>query len=268
MNPLMLLQQANLPGLCAMSGALGAIFGSFLGVVTERIPPLVMEEEGAGNLLFPASHCPECHHALSAWENIPIISWCVLRGRCRHCHAAIPLRLLLVEVFSALFFATSAAMAPSFAEMIALWVMWSLLLPLVVIDARYMLLPDCLTQPLLWAGLLFHAHFRMLPLTDAIYGAVAGYLSLWTVYWAFRLLTGREGLGYGDFKLLAALGAWCGWQALPSLLLIAALGGIIMHCLLKPFANKNNLISFGPYLAFAGMSVFIAQIMHFPFLIK
>ncbi|MBG0637701.1 prepilin peptidase [Enterobacter asburiae] len=265
MNPLMLLQQASLPGLCVMSGALGAILGSFLGVVAERIPPLVMEEEGAGNLLFPASHCPECHHALSAWENIPIISWCALRGRCRHCHSAIPLRLLLVEVCSALFFAASAALAPSFTALIALWLMWSLLLPLVVIDARHMLLPDCLTQPLLWTGLMFHALFLTLPLTDVIYGAVAGYLSLWLVYWAFRLLTGREGLGYGDFKLLAALGAWCGWQALPSIVLIAALGGIIMHCLLKPFENKNNLISFGPYIAFSGLVVFIAQIPHLIF---
>ncbi|MFW7193882.1 prepilin peptidase [Enterobacter sp. BNK-29] len=265
MNPLMLLQQASLPGLCVMSGALGAILGSFLGVVAERIPPLVMEEEGAGNLLFPASHCPDCHHALSAWENIPIISWCALRGRCRHCHSAIPLRLLLVEVFSALFFAASAALAPSFTALIALWLMWSLLLPLVVIDARHMLLPDCLTQPLLWTGLMFHALFRTLPLTEAIYGAVAGYLSLWLVYWAFRLLTGREGLGYGDFKLLAALGAWCGWQALPSIVLIAALGGIIMHSLLKPFENKNNLISFGPYIAFSGLVVFISQISHLIF---
>lgn len=265
MNPLMLLQQASLPGLCVMSGALGAILGSFLGVVAERIPPLVMEEEGAGNLLFPASHCPDCHHALSAWENIPIISWCALRGRCRQCHSAIPLRLLLVEVCSALFFAASAALAPSFTALIALWLMWSLLLPLVVIDARHMLLPDCLTQPLLWTGLMFHALFRTLPLTDAIYGAAAGYLSLWLVYWAFRLLTGREGLGYGDFKLLAALGAWCGWQALPSIVLIAALGGIIMHCLLKPFENKNNLISFGPYIAFSGLVVFISQILHLIF---
>ncbi|WP_336218744.1 A24 family peptidase [Citrobacter amalonaticus] len=260
MNSLMLLQQMNLPVLCAMSGALGAIIGSFLGVVAERIPALVMEEEGAGNLLFPASHCPECHHALSAWENIPIISWCVLRGRCRHCHTSIPLRLLLVEVLSALFFALSAALAPSFSGMMALWVMWSLLLPLVVIDARHMLLPDCLTQPLLWCGLLFHALFQTLPLTDAVYGAVAGYLSLWSVYWVFRLLTGREGLGYGDFKLLAALGAWCGWQVLPSILLIAALGGIVVHVLLKPLANKNTLISFGPYLAFSGLAVFIAQV--------
>lgn len=265
MNPLMLLQQASLPGLCVMSGALGAILGSFLGVVAERIPPLVMEEEGAGNLLFPASHCPDCHHALSAWENIPIISWCALRGRCRHCHSAIPLRLLLVEVCSALFFAASAALAPSFTALIALWLMWSLLLPLVVIDARHMLLPDCLTQPLLWTGLMFHALFRTLPLTDAIYGSAAGYLSLWLVYWAFRLLTGREGLGYGDFKLLAALGAWCGWQALPSIVLIAALGGIIMHCLLKPFENKNNLISFGPYIAFSGLVVFISKILHLIF---
>jgi len=265
MNSLMLLQQTHLSGLCVMSGTLGAILGSFLGVVAERIPPLVMEEEGAGNLLFPASHCPACNHSLSAWENIPVISWCALRGRCRHCHTSIPLRLLLVEVFSATFFAISAALAPSFSALIALWVMWSLLLPLVVIDARHMLLPDCLTQPLLWSGLVLHAWFHTLPLTDAVYGAVAGYLSLWSVYWAFRLLTGREGLGYGDFKLLAALGAWCGWQAIPSILLIAALGGIIVHVLLKPFENKNTLISFGPYLAFSGLAIFMAKNVAFIF---
>ncbi|MEN8469913.1 A24 family peptidase, partial [Enterobacter cloacae subsp. cloacae] len=120
-------------------------------------------------------------------------------------------------------------------------------------------LPDCLTQPLLWAGLLLHVFDHTLPLRDALFGAVAGYLSLWLLYWAFRLITGREGLGYGDFKLLAALGAWCGWQALPSIELAAALSGIVGYFAVNNL-NKNNLtISFGPYLAFAGIGVFISQ---------
>lgn len=265
MNPLMLIQTQNLPGLCALSAGLGAIIGSFLGVVAERIPPLVMGEEGAGNLLFPASHCPECSHPLSGWENIPVLSWCCLRGRCRHCQAAIPVRLLLVEVFSALFFAFSAAFAPSLPVLLSLWLLWSLLLPLVIIDARHLLLPDCLTQPLLWAGLLTSALFHTLPLTDALYGAVAGYLSLWLLYWAFRLLTGREGLGYGDFKLLAALGSWCGWQLLPTLVLIAALSGIAVSVLFIQSERKNTLIPFGPSLAIAGMVTFILRMMNFLF---
>ncbi|HEC5278614.1 TPA: prepilin peptidase [Enterobacter cloacae] len=265
MSPLMLLREGNLPALCLMSGALGGIIGSFLGVVAERIPPLVKEEEGAGNLLFPASHCPECGHPLSWWENIPVLSWCGLRGRCRCCKAAIPVRLLLLELSSALFFALTAAFAPSLTTLIALWVLWCGLLPLATIDAKHMLLPDCLTQSLLWAGLLYHALCHTLPLTDALYGAVAGYLSLWLVYWAFRLTTGREGLGYGDFKLLAALGAWCGWQALPSLLLAAALSGIALYCLFYKAVKKNNVIPFGPMLSLAGLVIFILQTLQLTF---
>lgn len=140
----------------------------------------------------------------------------------------IPLRLLLVELASALFCGNGGG-APSFVTLITLWVLWCGLLPLMMIDAKYMLLPDCLTQPLLWAGLLLHCVFHTMPLASALYGAVAGYLILWLVYWSFRLLTGREGLGQGDFKLLAALGAWCGWQALPLLILVAALSGIVLY---------------------------------------
>lgn len=265
MNPLTLLQGSQMPTLCLMSGALGSIIGSFLGVVAERIPPLVKEEEGAGNLLFPASHCPVCSHRLSWWENIPVLSWCALRGRCRCCNAAIPARLLFLELSSAFFFALTAAFAPSLAGLLALWVLWCGLLPLATIDAKHMLLPDCLTQPLLWAGLLYHALSHTLPLTDALYGAAAGYLSLWLIYWAFRLTTGREGLGYGDFKLLAALGAWCGWQALPSLLLAAALSGIALYFLFYKAVKENSVIPFGPMLSLAGLTIFILQILQFTF---
>ena len=159
-----------------------------------------------------------------------------------------------------MFFGLTARWIPDLASLFSLWVLAAFLLPLAMIDGQHQLLPDCLTQPLLWAGLLFHAFSHGLPLRDALLGAVAGYLSLWLVYWAFRLLTRREGLGYGDFKLLAALGAWCGWQSLPAIELIAALSGIVGYLLLNK-SNKNNLtIAFGPYLAFAGIALYTYQL--------
>ncbi|URO00618.1 A24 family peptidase [Leclercia adecarboxylata] len=247
------------PGFWAASGVLGAILGSFLGVVVERLPGWMREEEGAGNLLYPPSHCPACQHRLSAWENIPLVSWLMLRGRCRCCRSPIPLRVLMVELLSALFFALSAWLIPDLTVLLALWLLWCGLLPLAMIDLRERLLPDCLTQPLLWAGLLVHLHAHLLPLTDALYGAVAGYLALWLVYHGHRLVTGREGLGYGDFKLLAALGAWCGWQALPSILMLAALGGILGWALCFRHQENGNVIPFGPFLALAGLVIFILQ---------
>lgn len=265
MNTFALMRDTWPVGFPAMSAILGSIVGSFLGVVAERVPGMVMEEEGSGNLLFPASHCPVCQHTLAAWENIPLVSWLVLRGRCRSCHTAIPLRIFLIELFSALFFGITAWCMPDVQALFSLWLLAAFLLPLTMIDWRYQLLPDWLTQPLLWAGLLLHAFDHRLPLRDALFGAVAGYLSLWLLYWAFRLTTGREGLGYGDFKLLAALGAWCGWQSLPVLELVAALSGIVGYFTLFNL-NKNNLtISFGPYLSFAGIVVFISQQFAFIF---
>ena len=260
MNTVTLMREIYPVGFPVMSAILGSMVGSFLGVVAERVPGMVMEEEGAGNLLFPASHCPVCQHDLAAWENIPLVSWLVLRGRCRQCGTAIPLRLLMLELVTALFFGLTALCIPGEPALFSLWLLAAFLLPLAMIDWQHQLLPDCLTQPLLWAGLLLHLVDHTLPLKDALVGAVAGYLSLWSLYWAFRLLTGREGLGYGDFKLLAALGAWCGWQALPTLELIAALSGIVGY-FATTHANKNNrVISFGPYLAFAGMTVFVYQV--------
>lgn len=246
MNTFALMRDAFPVGFPIMSAILGGIVGSFLGVVAERVPGMVMDEEGSGNLLIPASHCPVCQHALAAWENIP-------------------LRLFLVELISALFFGITAWCMPDVQALFSLWLLAAFLLPLAMIDWQHQLLPDCLTQPLLWAGLLLHVFDHTLPLRDALFGAVAGYLSLWLLYWAFRLITGREGLGYGDFKLLAALGAWCGWQALPSIELAAALSGIVGYFAVNNL-NKNNLtISFGPYLAFAGIGVFISQQIAFTF---
>ena len=264
MNTLMLVRESHPAAFAAMSGVLGAILGSFLGVVVERVPAMVMEESRI-NLLFPASHCPDCQHVLRPWENIPLLSWLALRGRCRCCGTAIPLRLFLLELFTALFFSLTARWIPETESLFSLWVLAAFLLPLAMIDWQHQLLPDCLTQPLLWAGLLFHAFGDSLPLRDALYGAVAGYLSLWLVYWAFRLLTRREGLGYGDFKLLAALGAWCGWQVLPNLELIAALTGIVGYLLLNKLNKNNQTIAFGPYLAFAGIVLYTSQLFAFTY---
>ncbi|WP_312346567.1 A24 family peptidase [Leclercia sp.] len=242
-----------------MSAIFGAIIGSFLGVVAERIPPMLLEDEARINLLFPASHCPACQHDLAWWENIPLVSWLALRGRCHHCGSAIPLRLWLLEAFTFLFFGATAWCMPDIPALFSLWLLSAFLLPLAIIDGRHLLLPDCLTQPLLWAGLLVHLISPTLPLRDAIIGAVAGYLSLWLIYWAFRLMTGREGLGYGDFKLLAALGAWCGWQALPDVLLLASLTGIAGHLLFIKSDKKAAYIPFGPALAVGGVIAFILQ---------
>ncbi|WP_336996987.1 prepilin peptidase [Leclercia sp. M50] len=248
------------PGLFSlMSAVFGAIIGSFLGVVAERIPPMLLEDEAGINLLVPGSHCPACQHDLAWWQNIPLVSWLALRGRCHYCGSAIPLRLWLLEAFTFLFFGTTAWSMPDLAGLFSLWLLSAFLLPLALIDGRHLLLPDCLTQPLLWAGLLVHLISPTLPLRDAIIGAVAGYLSLWLVYWTFRLMTGREGLGYGDFKLLAALGAWCGWQALPDVLLLASLTGIAGHLLFIKADQKAAHIPFGPALAVGGVITFILQ---------
>lgn len=182
MNTFALMWDAFPVGFPIMSAILGGIVGSFLGVVAERVPGIVMNEEGSGNLLIPASHCPVCQHALAAWENIPLLSWLLLRGRCHQCGSAIPLRLFLVELISALFFGITAWCMPDVQALFSLWLLAAFLLPLAMIDWQHQLLPDCLTQPLLWAGLLLHVFDHTLPLRDALFGAVAGYLSLWLLY--------------------------------------------------------------------------------------
>lgn len=242
-----------------MSGILGAIMGSFLGVVAERVPAaLLRDEEILPGLLHPPSHCPLCQQKLTWWQNIPLLGWCLLGGRCAHCRVPIPFRLLLVELLSMIFFAVTAWAFPLPAHFLLLWTLWCGLMPLTLIDARYMLLPDCLTQPLLWGGLIFNALTARLPLVDALSGAVAGYLTLWLLYWLFRLVTRREGLGYGDFKLLAALGAWLGWQALPPLLLGASLMAILLM-LVTNRCRTQQAIPFGPALSTAALSLAVMQ---------
>ncbi|HHQ4651858.1 TPA: prepilin peptidase [Aeromonas hydrophila] len=247
------------------------MIGSFLNVVIHRLPIMLEREwqaeylgyfnpetqpqqEERYNLMVPRSACPHCGHAITAMENIPLLSWLWLKGRCRECQAPISARYPLVELLTALLsLVVAATFAPGWGLLAALLLTW-VLVALTFIDLDKMLLPDQLTLPLLWGGLLFNLAGGFAPLADAVIGAMAGYLVLWSLYWAFKLLTGKEGMGYGDFKLLAALGAWLGWQALPIMLLLSSLVGAFIGIGLILLRNhhQNKPIPFGPYLAIAG----------------
>ena len=247
----------------------GAMVGSFLNVVIHRLPRMLeqqwqaqareilglpLEPRARYDLARPASHCPHCGHAISAWENVPLASWLVLRGRCRHCRAPIGWRYPLVELLAAL--AALAALwrfGMGWQALAGAGFLWCVI-ALAFIDLDTRLLPDDLTLPLLWAGLLVNLqeHFASLP--EAVLGAVAGYLILWSIYWLFKLLTGKEGMGYGDFKLLAAIGAWLGWTALPLVLLLASLTGAVVGIALKTLGHlgQGQPLPFGPFLAAGG----------------
>ncbi|HDX8615395.1 TPA: prepilin peptidase [Aeromonas dhakensis] len=247
------------------------MIGSFLNVVIHRLPIMLerewqaeylsyfnpetqLQQEERYNLMVPRSACPHCGHAITAMENIPLLSWLWLKGRCRECQAPISSRYPLVELLTALLsLVVAATFPPGWGLLAALLLTW-VLVALTFIDLDKMLLPDQLTLPLLWGGLLFNLAGGFAPLADAVIGAMAGYLVLWSLYWAFKLLTGKEGMGYGDFKLLAALGAWLGWQALPIVLLLSSLVGAIIGISLILLRNhhQNKPIPFGPYLAIAG----------------
>jgi len=217
-------------------------------------PETQLQQEERYNLMVPRSACPHCGHAITAMENIPLLSWLWLKGRCRECQAPISARYPLVELLTALLsLVVAATFPPGWGLLAALLLTW-VLVALTFIDLDKMLLPDQLTLPLLWGGLLFNLAGGFVPLADAVIGAMAGYLVLWSLYWAFKLLTGKEGMGYGDFKLLAALGAWLGWQALPIVLLLSSLVGAIIGISLILLRNhhQNKPIPFGPYLAIAG----------------
>lgn len=247
------------------------MIGSFLNVVIHRLPIMLEREwqaeylgyfnpeaqpqqEERYNLMVPRSACPHCGHTITAMENIPLLSWLWLKGRCRECQAPISARYPLVELLTALLsLVVAATYPPGWGLLAALLLTW-VLVALTFIDLDKMLLPDQLTLPLLWGGLLFNLTGGFAPLADAVIGAMAGYLVLWSLYWAFKLLTGKEGMGYGDFKLLAALGAWLGWQALPIVLLLSSLVGAFIGIGLILLRNhhQNKPIPFGPYLAIAG----------------
>lgn len=257
-------------GFTLAAGLLGLAVGSFLNVVIHRLP-LMMQREWHGQcaelrgeavpagevltLATPRSRCPHCGHAISALENIPVLSYLALRGKCRGCGAAIGIRYPLVEALTGVLFAFAAMrLGPGLTATGAL-VFLAALVALTFIDFDTQLLPDDITLPLLWAGLLLNVFGTYTDLQSAVIGAVAGYLSLWSVYWGFKLVTGKEGMGHGDFKLLAALGAWLGWQVLPITILLSSFVGALVGVVLIVMARRgrNVPMPFGPYLAAAGI---------------
>jgi leader peptidase (prepilin peptidase)/N-methyltransferase len=251
-------------------GLLGLVVGSFLNVVIHRLPKMMERdwhcqcaelrgeqtpEHEPLSLAKPRSRCPKCGHSITALENIPVISWLALRGKCSACHAAISPRYPVVETLAGLLSALAAAhFGFGWAAGGAFLLTWSLM-ALTFIDFDTQLLPDSITLPLLWLGLLFNLFGTYTDLQSAVIGAMGGYLSLWLVYWGFKLATGKEGMGYGDFKLLAALGAWLGWQTLPLTILLSSLVGAVVGITLIVLAKRgrNVPIPFGPYLATAGL---------------
>jgi leader peptidase (prepilin peptidase)/N-methyltransferase len=252
------------------AGLIGLLVGSFLNVVIHRLPKMMEREWQAQcaelngqetaptttyNLIVPRSACPHCSHAISALENIPVISYLFLRGKCAGCAAPISPRYPIVETMCGLLSAYAAwRFGFGLAGISAILLVWALI-ALTFIDFDTQLLPDSITLPLLWLGLLLNLNGAFTSLPNALIGAVAGYLVLWSVYWAFKLTTGKEGMGYGDFKLLAALGAWLGWTMLPLIILLSSLVGSVVGIALIVFAKhgRNIPIPFGPYLAGGGL---------------
>lgn len=260
---------------------LGLVVGSFLNVVIHRLPkmlerdwdsqaadlleqrdmaPAAQKLRGATeakkyNLITPPSTCPHCGRRIRAYENVPIASYLFLRGRCAGCKARISLRYPVVELVSGL---VSAYIGWRFGLTLAtagaLVFAWALI-ALTAIDVDTQLLPDDITLPLLWLGLMINLNGTFVPLSSAVIGAIAGYLSLWSVYWLFKLATGKEGMGYGDFKLLGAIGAWLGWKMLPAVILLSSAVGAVVGISMIVFARhgRNTPIPFGPYLAVAGL---------------
>ena len=248
----------------------GLLIGSFLNVVVYRMPVMAQREldnyiaHEAGtelphqerfNLMVPRSACPHCGHPITALENIPIVSWLFLRGKCSACKAPISARYPVVEAVAGLLSAVLVWHFGSGWLGLASLLFAYFLIAMTLIDYDTKTLPDDLTYPLLWLGLLINLDGTIVPLRDAVIGAMAGYLSLWAVYWLFKLATGKEGMGYGDFKLLAALGAWMGWAMLPTIIILSSVVGAVVGISLIVFArrDRNNPIPFGPYLAAAGM---------------
>lgn len=257
---------AIFPWLCL---AMGLMVGSFLNVVIYRLPKIMERDwevqcadlrgeeppkQETFNLALPRSRCPACAHPISAMENIPIASYLALGGKCSACGTRISPRYPLVEALSGLASAYAAwhfgFSLAAFAAIMFLWCM----IALSFIDFDTQLLPDSITLPLLWAGLLLNLGGTFVDLGSAVIGAAAGYLSLWCVYWGFRIATGKEGMGFGDFKLLAAIGAWLGWQMLPLVVLASSFVGAVVGIALMVLAKhgRNVPIPFGPYLAVAG----------------
>lgn len=258
---------ANFAWLCL---AVGLCIGSFLNVVIHRLPKMIeagwqaqcaeLRGESAPpparyNLATPASTCPHCGHRIRPLENLPVVSWVFLGGRCSACKKPISTRYPVIELFTGLLSAfVGWHYGLTWQGAGALFFCW-MLIALAVIDFDTKYLFDDITLPLLWAGLLINVHATFVPLSQAVGGAAVGYLSLWSVYWLFKLVTGKEGMGYGDFKLLAALGAWLGWKMILPIVLLSSVLGAIIGIGLMIFARygRNTQIPFGPYLALGGL---------------
>ena len=261
-------------------GLLGLLVGSFLNVVIHRLPKMMERQwarecaemqapDGADapatpetryNLMVPRSACPHCGHAIRWFENIPVLSYAALRGRCSACKAPISARYPGVELFTGLLFAWCGWQWGASVQALLWCGFAAAIVALAAIDWDTTLLPDDITLPLLWAGLCGSAlAWTGVPLRDAVWGAVGGYLSLWLVYWAFKLLTGKEGMGYGDFKLFAALGAWFGWQALVPIILMSSVIGAVVGIAIKLFGQlrEGGYVPFGPFLALAGLTAMV-----------
>ena len=267
--------------LILFAGVLGLLVGSFLNVVIYRLPMMMerdfrveatsilngeaaarkeAEAQGRFNLMVPRSRCPKCKTKITALQNIPIISWLVLRGKCANCKTSVSARYPVIEAVTGMLTALIIfKLGANWAGIGGMLLLWSLV-ALTMIDYDTQLLPDQITLPLVWAGIVFSVipHSGVFPATDlqsSVFGAIAGYLTLWSIYWGFKLVTGKEGMGYGDFKLLAALGAWLGWQLLPVIILLSAVVGAVTGIAMILFAGhkRETPIPFGPYLAGAGI---------------
>ena len=269
-----------------LTAVIGLIIGSFLNVVIYRLPRMMelewkaqcrllleenVEEETkriepdqlkeptnseqeSFNLLFPNSHCPNCNHEIKPWENIPVLSYLFLKGHCSQCQTKIPFRYPAIEIVTGILSAVVAfKFGPSWQCLTILFLTWALI-TLSLIDFDHMLLPDEITLLFLWIGLVINLKGLFVPLDQAVMGACLGYLSLWSFYWLFKIVTGKEGMGYGDFKLLALLGAWMGWQLLPFIIVLSSIVGAIVGISLIVFMGRDKQvpIPFGPYLAAAG----------------
>lgn len=257
---------------------LGLIVGSFLNVVIFRLPKMLEQEwrsecrefladeldlakvkqnqakESVITLSKPASTCPKCGHKIKVWENIPVISWLMLKGKCSACANPISARYPIIETATGLLsLAIAMHYGVTWQTLFMLMLTWCLI-ALTMIDFDKMILPDQITLPLVWIGLLLNLNNMFISLDEAVIGAIIGYMSLWSIFWLFKLITGKEGMGYGDFKLFAVFGAWFGWQVLPILILMASLVGAIIGISLMVLKNHEGSkpIPFGPYLAIAG----------------
>lgn len=271
LNEISNILQQNNTLFITLSALIGLMVGSFLNVVIHRLPKMMEQEwhnnclELQGkeipattkyNLCHPRSACPHCGHKISALENIPIISYLALKGRCKGCKTSISMRYPLIEALTGVLIGTISWKFGYSSITLMAWIFALALITLTFIDFDTQLLPDDITLPLLWLGILFNLNTGFTDLKSAVIGAMAGYLVLWSVYWLFKLIRGKEGMGYGDFKLLAAIGAWFGWQLLPAVILLSSTLGTIIGIALIVLTKRGKEVPmpFGPFLAIGGIA--------------